>query len=175
MILVGEVRDRETAEVALQAALTGQLVLSTFHAGSAVAAVARLLDLGSEPFLVRSGVQAVLCQRLVRRLCDCSREAKGPDEFLGLNVETAKVAVGCPRCMQTGYQGRRLLAELLIIDHGEFPAAILARRDAQSLQAIASAAGMRNLWQGAINSVAAGDVSPAEVRRVLGWNSPDRG
>ena len=130
VIMVGEIRDRVTAEVALQASLTGQLVLSSFHAGSAAAAVSRLSDMGIEPYVLRSGVLAVVSQRLVRRLCDCSRPADRPEMFLGLNVRQARVAVGCDRCAGTGYRGRTVLAEMLLVDSGGVGQAILARSDA---------------------------------------------
>jgi general secretion pathway protein E len=110
VIMVGEIRDRPTAEAALQASLTGQLVLSSFHAGSAAAAVRRLLDMGLEPYALRSGLLAILFQRLVRRLCDCSQPAVGEEALLGLPVRHARLPVGCANCGGTGYQGRTVLA-----------------------------------------------------------------
>jgi type II secretory ATPase GspE/PulE/Tfp pilus assembly ATPase PilB-like protein len=168
VILVGEIRDRETAEVALQGSLTGQLVVTTFHAGSAAGAICRLADMGIEPYVLRSGVLAVICQRLARRLCECARPLNQPDRWLGLPVQRAKGAVGCAKCDSTGYRGRIVLAEMLPIDRPEIAAAMLARRDADTLGHLAEAAGMTTLWKQATAAVEAGDTSPAEVRRVLG-------
>ena len=94
VILVGEMRDAETAGVAFQAALTGQLVLTTFHAGSSAGAISRLLDMGLEPYVLRSGIQAVICQRLVRKLCQCAAAGSGPESTLGLPVASAKIGEG---------------------------------------------------------------------------------
>ena len=105
--MVGEIRDRPTAEAAMQASLTGHLLLSTFHAGSAVETLGRLLDMGIEPYILRSGLLAILSQRLLRRLCSCAREIDDPQEYLALPVERAcdrsaarpvaerAIAVGC--------------------------------------------------------------------------------
>ena len=90
VIMVGEIRDRATAEAAMQASLTGHLLLSTFHAGSAVETLGRLLDMGIEPYVVRSGLLAILCQRLLRRLCSCARAIDDPQDYLGLPVERAR-------------------------------------------------------------------------------------
>ena len=93
VIAIGEIRDRSTAEIALQAALTGHLTLTTFHAGSACEVIGRLLDMGIEPYAIRSGLRAVVAQRLVRRLCPaCATPSDRPDDLLGLPVERARVA-----------------------------------------------------------------------------------
>jgi type II secretory ATPase GspE/PulE/Tfp pilus assembly ATPase PilB-like protein len=168
VIAVGEIRDRETAEIVFQAALTGHLVLTTFHAGSAATALGRLLDLGIEPYLLRSGIRALLCQRLVRRLCECAVPATTQDELLRLNVASARVARGCEACRQTGYRGRLVLAEALPPLEGELASALLARQDARALETLAREAGLVSIWQGAIDAVESGQTSPAEVRRVLG-------
>ncbi|MBX6314283.1 MAG: type II/IV secretion system protein, partial [Isosphaeraceae bacterium] len=172
VIAVGEIRDRPTAEVAFQASLTGHLVLTTFHAGSAAGAVGRLLDMGIEPYVLRSGLLAVVGQRLVRRLCACSRESEDPRLLLGLPVARARLAVGCPACRGTGYQGRLVLAEILWPEPGEVGRAILARTDVGRLEAAAVAAGMVTRWQRALRAVEAGLTTPAEVRRVLGFADP---
>ncbi len=168
VIMVGEIRDRATAEAAFQASLTGHLLLSTFHAGSAAEAINRLSDLGLEPYLLRTAVLAILSQRLVRRLCTCARPAAERDELLGLPVESARVAVGCGRCGQTGYRGRIVLAEMLIAQKTELGRAILSRSDAATLQRLATEAGMVSRWQRACRAVEVGRTSPAEIRRVLG-------
>ena len=170
VIAVGEIRDRATAEVAFQASLTGHLVLSTYHAGSASAVVGRLADMGIEPYLLRSGLLAVVGQRLVRRLCSCAREGDPaePRERLGLAVERFRVPVGCPSCGGTGYQGRLVLAELFDPEAPEVARAILARADVARVEAVAVEAGMLTLRDRGRAAVASGATSPAEIRRVLG-------
>src|SRR5947209_9934214 len=101
--MIGEVRDRETAATAIEAALTGHLVFSTLHAGTACGVVGRLLEMGIEPYVLTSGVKGILNQRLLRRLCEACRRQVGP----------SWEAVGCERCLGTGYRGRFLVAELL--------------------------------------------------------------
>lgn len=175
VIMVGEIRDRATAEAVMQASLTGQLVLSSFHAGSGAAAVRRLLDMGLEPYALRSGLLAILFQRLVRRLCRCAREARGEDELLGLNVGHASVPAGCDACGGTGYSGRTVLAEMLPLEDDALARAILARSELSVLERAALDAGMVDRWARAAAAVEAGITSPAEVRRVLGFsdNSTD--
>jgi len=148
VLLVGEIRDAETARVALEAGLTGHLVLSTVHAGTAARVFARLVDLGVEPFVVTTAVRGVLAQRLVRRRCpDC--------------------AGGCDRCAQTGYRGRRLVAEWLPMSPA-IRAAVLARQDGDALATAAAADGFRSLRDEAAALVTAGETTQAEVDRVLG-------
>lgn len=168
VIVVGEIRDPTTAEIAFQASLTGHLVMTTFHAGSASGAIGRLCDMGIEPYLLRSGLLAVVCQRLVRRLCSCAREADDPSERLGLAVERARVPVGCDACGGTGYQGRMVLAEWLVPERGALGPAILARPDVRTLEKAALEAGMISRWERARRAVEDGLTSPAEVRRVFG-------
>ena len=170
VIVVGEIRDRETAEVAFQASLTGHLVLSTFHAGNASGAIGRLADMGIEPYLLRSGLLAVVSQRLVRALCECSRPDDDPRAKLGLPVLKARVAVGCKACGGTGYRGRMILAELLNPERLGLGAAILARADVRTLEREALQAGMVGRWHRACLAIEQGQTSPAEVRRVLGFS-----
>ena len=101
--MVGEIRDRETAETVFQASLSGHLVVTTFHAGSATEAVSRLSDMGIEPYLLRSGLLALLSQRLLRRLCACAEISRAEADRMGLDVEHWTVPVGCVECGQTGY------------------------------------------------------------------------
>jgi general secretion pathway protein E len=169
VIVVGEVRDRTTAEVAFQASLTGHLVLTTFHAGNASGAIGRLSDMGIEPYLLRSGLLAIVSQRLVRTLCDCSREEDEPRARLGLPVARAKVPVGCEACGGSGYRGRMILAELLDPEKLGLGPAILARADVRVLEAEALRAGMVGRWQRACLAIEEGRTSAAEVRRVLGF------
>lgn len=168
VILVGEIRDRETAETVFQACLTGHLVISTFHAGSAAQAISRLGDMGIEPYLLRTGLRAILCQRLFRRLCECAQWTDADEHKLGFQLPRVKVAVGCSKCAATGYQGRMLLAELLRPDGAEVGRAILERRDANAIQAAAVRSGFGAISQRALAAVAEGQTSPLEVRRVLG-------
>jgi type II secretory ATPase GspE/PulE/Tfp pilus assembly ATPase PilB-like protein len=170
VILVGEVRDRETAEVAMQASLTGQLVLTTFHAGTAASAISRLSDMGIEPYLLRSGTLAILGQRLVRRLCTCATVIDDQTEFAGLAVDQAWRAKGCRLCDGRGYRGRAALVELLIPQLSELGRAILSRDDAEKLEQLAIQTGMIPLWQRALTAVEESITSPAEVRRVLGFS-----
>ncbi|MBL8848235.1 MAG: Flp pilus assembly complex ATPase component TadA, partial [Planctomycetaceae bacterium] len=168
VIMVGEIRDQETAGTVFQAALTGQLVLSSFHAGSCAEAVSRLLDLGVEPYLLRSGLLAVITQRLVRRLCTCARTATEPDDGFALAAGDYQIPAGCPTCRQTGYAGRLLLCESLDPRQADIGRAIQQRRDADSLEAIASAAGMIPVRRRALDAIREHGTSPGEVRRVLG-------
>ncbi len=174
VIAVGEIRDRLTAEGAFGASLTGHLVLTTFHAGSAAGAVGRLSDMGIEPYMLRSGLLAVVAQRLVRSLCEtCSRPADDPRAFLGLAVRSARVAVGCDECGGTGYRGRRVLAEILVPDRGETGRAILQRTDVSRIEEEAVLAGMVTRWDRARAAVEEGWTSPEEVRRALGFHDRD--
>jgi len=170
VIMVGEIRDKQTAETVFQAALTGHLVLTTFHAGSAAQAVNRLSDMGIEPYLLRSSIQAIVCQRLARRLCDCAETSRDDAEKLGLPVATARVARGCAACQETGYQGRFLLTELLIPEAGGLGQGILSRSAAAELERLAIEGGMVTQFARACQAVGEGITSPAEVRRVLGFS-----
>lgn len=169
VIMVGEIRDRATAEIAFQAALTGQLVLSTFHAPSAAGAISRLSDMGIEPYLLRSGVRAIISQRLVRRLCECRRRIDDDAALLGLPATAGWTAGGCEQCGGNGYRGRMVLAEMFTADATELGRAILSKSDAAELERLAAASGMTTRWHRAVAAVEAGLTSPAEVRRVLGF------
>lgn len=174
VIAIGEIRDRATAEIALQAALTGHLTLTTFHAGTACEVIGRLLDMGIEAYAIRSGLRAVVAQRLVRRLCpECSAPSDRPEDRLGLPVAHTRAARGCEACANTGYQGRIVLAELLLPDQEAFGQAVLARADVRRLEQIALASGMIGLWERARRAVEGGLTSAVEVRRVLGVNIPE--
>ena len=157
VIMVGEIRDRETAAVAIEAALTGHLVFSTLHTGSACGVVGRLLEMGVEPYLLTGGVRGILNQRLLRRLCDGCKRATG----------AAWESVGCEQCGGTGYRGRFLVAELLTPD-AEVRAAILRKADVDALEVIARRCGWRTVREEADDAVAAGRTSLAELERILG-------
>lgn len=172
VLLVGEIRDPDVARGVFNAALTGHLVLSTLHAGSASQAVCRLADMGIEPYLMHSGLRAVLNQRLARRLCRCARETSDSRELLGLPVSSARIAVGCPDCQQTGYAGRVLITEFLILDSNSVSRTAIhlpdREWDAASLERHAVQAGMIPLRQRGIALVGDGTTSPVEFHRVLG-------
>ena len=170
VIVVGEIRDRATAEVAFQASLTGHLVLTTFHAGSASGAAARLADMGIEPYLLRSGLLASASQRLARTLCECAIWTDDSRHRLGLAVDRVRIPVGCEACRGGGYRGRMVLAELLETEAMRLGPAILARADVRTIQSIAVAAGMVDRRERARIAVAEGRTSPSEIRRVLGFS-----
>jgi general secretion pathway protein E len=180
VIAVGEVRDRVTAEVAFQASLTGHLVLTTFHAAGATSAVSRLGDMGIEPYLLRSGLLAIVGQRLVRRLCECARPGEDPRDLLGIQAASFRLPVGCPECWMTGYRGRIPLAEILVTEPTEVGRAILSRLDSSQLEVLAVGSGMIPLREHARRAVEEGRTSPAEVLRTFGvegrmGNSPVAG
>ncbi len=169
VMMVGEIRDLETAQVAVQAALTGHTILSTLHTNSAAAAVTRLLDMGVEPFLITSTLNAVLAQRLVRRLCPHCREAFAPtpETFAALGPGAAGVdrlwrPVGCEDCGGQGFRGRIALLELLVTD-AESERLILARAEARDIQA---AAGLRTMLEDGLVKARAGLTTLEEVLRV---------
>ncbi len=173
VLAIGEIRDKSTAEIALQAALTGHLTLTTFHAGSACEVIGRFLDMGIEPYAVRSGLRHVVAQRLVRRLCDaCAEPTDRAEDLLGLPVVRARAPRGCDACRGTGYLGRAVLAEMLPPDSDEIGRAILERVDVRRLERIATEAGMIHRWERACAAVEAGVTSPAEIRRTLGVATP---
>jgi general secretion pathway protein E len=165
VIMVGEVRDPDTAAVCIEAALTGHLVFSTLHSGSACGVVGRLLEMGIEPYLLTGGIRGVLNQRLLRRLCEVCRQPQGSEHR----------AVGCEKCGGTGYHGRMLLAELLIPDGG-FRRMILRKADTEELEGAARESGMVPLRQMAETAIAEGTTTRAEAERVLGPgnSAPDR-
>lgn len=166
VIMVGEIRDREVAETVFQASLSGHLVLTTFHAGSAVEAVCRLSDMGIEPYLLRSGIQRIVCQRLMRQLCHCARELSSNDLPAGLSRHWTPV--GCPDCSGTGYKGRFVIAEVLNPRTTQLGRAVLSRGDVEELNQIAMESGMISQRQRALKAVEEGKTSLEELFRVLG-------
>jgi len=168
VIIVGEIRDKLAAEVAIEASLTGQLMLTTFHAESAATAVSRLTEMGIEPYLLRSGVIAIVCQRLLRTLCDCSVESHDQADFFGLPIDWARKPVGCETCDQTGFRGRVVTSEFLDLRESNLAQSILQREDSRKIYRLAVDHGMESLWERATVLVREGITSPCEVRRVLG-------
>ena len=171
ILLVGEIRDPETAEIATQAALTGHLVLSTLHTNDAPAALTRLLDLGVAPYLVASTVEAVLAQRLVRSVCGaCRREvdlAPGPavPDALTALPRTEWRGTGCDACLGTGYRGRTGIYELLSLDD-ELRTEVMRQRGSGELRRLAIAHGMRTLFEDGVRQVRLGVTTLEEVIRV---------
>jgi general secretion pathway protein E len=165
VIMVGEIRDRETADVAIRAALTGHFVYSTLHTNDAPSAITRLVDMGVEEYLISSTVVAVLAQRLVRLICPHCKEPAGtritPD---GASVSCFRGA-GCDRCFGSGYTGRIGIFELMELND-DLRALILAKSDAAALTAAARRQGMRTLREDAWMKVAQGVTSADEVLRV---------
>jgi type II secretory ATPase GspE/PulE/Tfp pilus assembly ATPase PilB-like protein/FixJ family two-component response regulator len=174
VILLGEIRDHDTAEVAFHAALTGHLVFSTLHTNSAVATVARLFDLGLKPYVIANALEAVIAQRLVRRLCSDCREPEPMDparaRLIGWTEKrplTAFRARGCIKCNDTGFRGRTGVYELLVLDEA-MRRHIADGKGALDLARHAEARGMTTLVADALRKVERGDTSADEVLRVLG-------
>ena len=172
VIMIGEIRDRETAEIAIHASLTGHLVFSTLHTNDAASAATRLIDMGIEPFLVASSVMAVLAQRLLRQICpDCKKPYKPTvDELgrLGLDSKgpfTFYRGAGCPNCSQTGYRGRTGIYELLVLDD-EVRRLIGAKADSSVIKQAGIAKGMITLKQEGAMKVAQGVTTTEEVMRI---------
>jgi general secretion pathway protein E len=178
VIMVGEIRDKETAEIAIQASLTGHLVFSTVHTNDAASAVTRLVDMGVEPFLVASSLTAILAQRLVRRVCPDCRVQYTPTEEeikeLGMTkaqfierhgVEKIYKATGCPSCNQNGYRGRTGIYELLLVDDAVRQLA-LKNVDASTIKKAAMANGMRTLLDDGARKIALGETTIAEVLSI---------
>ena len=175
IVLVGEMRDLETAQIGIQAALTGHLVLSTLHTNDAPSAVTRLTEMGIDGFLVASAVACVLAQRLGRRLCRQCRQAYRPDraqlEHLGMEIAgeeapTLYRPVGCPSCAQSGYRGRIAFHEIMPMTE-EIARAVVEHASTADIAKLASDQGMLRMRHDALEKVRSGDTSLEEVARVL--------
>jgi general secretion pathway protein E len=173
VIMVGEVRDEETARIAIQAALTGHLVFSTLHTNDSASALTRLVDMGIEPYLLTSSVTAILAQRLVRKVCPHCREAYEPTEFERRLLEEygdgepslVYRGKGCPECLNTGYLGRIGIFELLMLST-KIRQLVQQKASSEEIKAEAAKDGMVTLRQDGINRALAGDTSLAEIVRV---------
>lgn len=172
VILVGEIRDRETADIAIHAALTGHLVFSTLHTNDSASAVTRLTDMGIEPFLVSTAVQAIIAQRLVRLLCTHCKEAYEPEEAQWAELRSSREvagpifrADGCEKCLETGYRGRTGIYEFLPLSEA-IKGLVLKTSDANQINKVARAEGMANLREDGINKVMEGRTTISEVLRV---------
>jgi len=174
VILIGEIRDRETAEIAIQSSLTGHLVFSTLHTNDAASAITRLIDMGIEPFLTTSSIIAIIAQRLVRVLCPQCKEIYQPDEESLFNLGLDKSALesntfyrkkGCNFCMHTGFRGRTGIFEILVVDD-EFKKLVLKTSDANQLNEQALKQGMITLQKDGILKAMKGITTIEEVLRV---------
>ena len=178
VVMVGEIRDGETAKISIEAALTGHFVLSTLHTNDAPSAITRLNEMGVEPFLVGAAVTGVLAQRLARKLCShcCEMYQPSVDELLQSRVAPDVAAAsdgmafyrkkGCPRCNQTGYKGRVGVYQLLTMTESIAQLAV-SRASREDVERAAMDAGMRSLWDDGLSKVAAGLTSVEELARVL--------
>jgi general secretion pathway protein E len=175
VIMIGEIRDLETAQIAVQAALTGHLVLSTLHTNSAAAAITRLRDMGLEDYLVTAVLRGVLAQRLVRKLCrQCSVPAPAPAELaerfgldrLAPGPHLLRHPVGCPHCRGTGYRGRMAIAEFLAPD-AAIESLIFTRTDHAAIERAAVEAGMVPMFEAGLRAALAGDTTIEEVVRSI--------
>ncbi len=179
VIFVGEIRDPATAEAAFQAALTGHLVLTTFHAGNSAEAMTRLLEMQIEPYLIRSGLRTVICQRLLRRTCPNCHGKNAQSWIIPAHVTESERTINksesqsaqhtaCTVCGSTGYHGRLVLAEMLDPSSPEVAKAILNKLDAPEVARLAESLGMKTLLHRAATAVSSGQTSYEEVLRVLG-------
>jgi type IV pilus assembly protein PilB len=176
IVLLGEIRDRETAAIAMEAAITGHLVLSTLHTNDAASTPTRLVEMGLEPYLVSSAVDCVVAQRLARRLCDRCKEPYAPTagELAALAWDTEADGlpgrlwrpVGCGACGRKGYLGRFALHEVMLVTE-EMSALIAERAHSEDLRKLAVAQGMQTLRQTGLAQIEAGVTSVEEILRVV--------
>jgi len=173
VIMVGEIRDPETAAIAVQAGLTGHLVISTIHAGVSAGAFTRLINMEIEPFMLASSILGVMGLRLVRRVCpNCMAPYEPPPSQLKLVPEALipqaqfRRGAGCDQCNQTGYSGRLPVSELLVVDE-PFRQALMRKVPTLALEEIAIQGGMRTLWQNGLQRAISGQTSLEEIIRVL--------
>ncbi len=177
-IMVGEIRDAETAKMAIESALTGHMVFSTLHTNDAAGAMTRLNEMGVEPFLTGSAVSAVLAQRLARKLCTncCEMYSPTPDELIAARISPDQAAAregmvlyrksGCPRCGRTGYKGRIGVFQLLLMND-ELESLVAQNAPRDEIERAAAAGGMRSLWDDGIAKAAAGLTSLEELTRII--------
>jgi general secretion pathway protein E len=174
IIMIGEIRDLETAEIAIQASLTGHLVLSTLHTNDAASAITRLVDMGIEPYLISATVVGVMAQRLLRVICPNCKEPYEPKEGSMLRHELEKLAdgrpqlyqgFGCGECLNTGYRGRTGIFELLLVDH-DIRDVIVEQRGPHLMKKAAIRKGMATLREDGLRKALTGVTTLAEVYRV---------
>lgn len=171
IIMVGEIRDRETAEVAIQAALTGHLVFSTLHTNDAPSALTRLIDMKVEPFLISSSVIGILAQRLVRIICDKCKQKYKPDKSVLKDLGITKPEVefyrgnGCNKCKNTGYTGRTGIFELFSLDE-DIREMVNSKASADQIRERLARKGVRTLKDDGVEKILSGITTPQEVLRV---------
>ncbi|WP_099158763.1 GspE/PulE family protein [Virgibacillus ndiopensis] len=172
VIMVGEIRDQETAEIAIRASLTGHLVFSTLHTNSAIDSIPRLIDMGIEPYLVVSGLSGIIAQRLVRKVCRDCRTKREPSQMEkeifkkhGVKVENVYVGKGCSSCHQQGYRGRLAIQELLVIDD-TIKGMLLSNQPLATIRSYAEKQGMSFLIQDGLEKVNAGLTTLEEILQV---------
>ena len=177
IIMVGEIRDAETAQIAIQSALTGHLVFSTLHTNTAAGAVTRLVDMNVEPFLVASSVIAVISQRLVRQICEKCKELARPPEWMAQTFRLSSNSLpkvfkgkGCRHCRNTGYKGRLGIFEVLQINE-EIQRKILAKASNSEIEKVARQSGQPTIHDDAIAKIAAGLTTPEEVVKTIDWST----
>jgi type II secretory ATPase GspE/PulE/Tfp pilus assembly ATPase PilB-like protein len=173
VIMVGEIRDPETANIAVQAGLTGHLVISTIHSGSTAGVFARLMNMDIEPFLLSSSITGILGVRLVRKNCTYCSQPYEPEPHIMKNVPlldrgTAQFrrGAGCDQCLSTGYSGRTSVNELLKVDQ-PIRDAIMDKRPTKALQEVAISQGMQTMWQRGLRRALAGETTVEEIQRVI--------
>ena len=168
IVMIGEMRDFETAHIGVQASLTGHLVFSTLHTNDSIGAMIRLTDMGIEPYLAASCMIGTVAQRLARRLCPrCRREIEPPSMMANQGVERAFEPVGCKHCHNSGYRGRVGLYEQFVVDD-EVREAFVSGAPASVLQVVARKNGFKTLWEMGLSAVQSGLTSPDELIRVAG-------
>jgi len=169
IMLVGEVRDLETAQICIRSALTGHLVLSTLHTNDAASAVTRLMDIGIEPYMISPSLLMVVAQRLLRRLCPDCKEAyePTPDQLKSIKLKTELIyrPKGCAKCSQIGYKGRVCISEIMVINE-EIRSLISQRASFQKIRDTAKAAGMQTLYESAIKKAESGTTSLEEALAI---------
>jgi type II secretory ATPase GspE/PulE/Tfp pilus assembly ATPase PilB-like protein len=173
VIMVGEIRDPETAAIAVQAGLTGHLVISTIHSGSTAGVFARLINMDIEPFLLASSITGILGLRLIRKNCYHCAEPYNPEPWLRKQVPpelfekaSFRRGAGCAECLQTGFVGRTALTELMVVN-GAMREAVIQKQPVRALEQIAVENGMRTLWQNGLRRVMEGETPMSEILRVV--------
>jgi type II secretory ATPase GspE/PulE/Tfp pilus assembly ATPase PilB-like protein len=162
VLMIGEIRDAETAKIAIEAGLTGHLLMSTMHSGTPAGALLRLLEMGIEPYQVTSSISAVLNQRLVRKLCQrCKKKSEQADSF---------EAVGCEECFHTGYKGRILIAEMVQLD-SDLRKAILAKADLEELETLLMSKGHANMLADGQRLISDGLTTQDELNKACGFST----
>jgi type IV pilus assembly protein PilB len=181
VIMVGEIRDKETAEISIKAAQTGHLVLSTLHTNDSIGAVTRLMDIGVPGYQIAAAVTGIVAQRLIRRLCSCHKTSPATPEFLSQLLllgsanppATQSVAAGCDECDMTGYKGRVGIYEILVLDDAIRNAVREGGRN-DDIRMLARRNGMRLMHEYALERVKEGFTTLEELQRVVPWSRARR-